>query len=75
MNEYEIVANYCNACGGASHPITTFEEAEAESPEAYIRQKHTKDFDRFEKELLPDGRILFTFDTGGVKYTYEFTRL
>ena len=73
MNEYEIVLKYCNGCAGEAYPTTTFEEAEAESPEAYLRQKHGKDGDKFRKEVQPDGRVHYVFDTGCVKYTYEFT--
>ena len=75
MKEYEIVAKYYNACGGADHPITTFDEVELENPDDYIRSKHTKDFEKFSKEILPDGQILYTFSPGCVKYTYEFTKL
>ena len=75
MKEYEIVAKYYNACGGAAHPRTDFDEAELADPADYVRGKHGKEFDKFVKEVLPDGRILFTFDNGSVKYTYEFTEL
>ena len=75
MKAYEIVAKYFNACGGANHPITTFDEAELENTEDYIRSKHPKDFENFSKEILPTGQILYTFSPGGVKYTYEFTQL
>ena len=50
-------------------------EVELNCPEDFIRQKHSRDFDKFIKELLPDGRLLYTYDTGGVAYTYEFTEI
>ena len=75
MKEYEIVAKFCNACAGSSRPQTYFEEAELESTDAYVRQKHGRDFDKFIKEILPDGRILYTYDNGSVTYSYEFTPL
>jgi hypothetical protein len=37
--------------------------------------KHGKEFDRFTKELLPTGQLLYQYDNGSVKYTYEFTAL
>jgi len=58
MKEYEIVAKYCNACGGTSHPQTSFEEAELESIDDYVRMKHSKDFDKFTKETLAIQSIL-----------------
>ena len=75
MKEYEIVYKYLNGCAGAAHPQIEFCEAELNCPEDYIRQKHTRDFDKFTKEVLSDGRIVFTYDTGGVAYIYEFTQL
>ena len=75
MKEYEIVAKYCNACAGSSRPQTFFEEAELESTDAFVKMKHSKDFDKFKKEILPDGRILYTYDNGSVTYSYEFTEI
>lgn len=75
MKEYEIVAKFCNACAGSNRPETFFEEAELDDPDAYVRGKHSREFDRFQKEILADGRILYTFDNGSVMYSYEFTPL
>ena len=33
------------------------------------------DFDKFKKETLTDGRILYTYDNGSVAYSYEFTEI
>ena len=75
MKEYEIVAKFCNACAGSSRPQTFFEEAELESTDDYVRMKHSKDFDRFSKEVLPNGQIIYRYDNGSVTYSYEFTEL
>lgn len=75
MKEYEIVAKYLNACAGSARPQTWFEEAELEDPDQFVRGKHAREFDSFRKELLPDGRIVYTFDNGSVAYIYEFTEL
>ena len=75
MKEYEIVYKYLNACAGAAHPQIEFLEAELNCPEDYIRQKHTRDFPKFQKEILPDGKILLSYDAGGVAYIYEFTEI
>ena len=75
MKEYEIVAKFCNACAGSSRPQTFFEEAELDSTDDFVRMKHGKDFDKFTKEPLPDGRILYQFDNGSVMYSYEFTEV
>ena len=75
MKEYEIVAKFCNACAGSSRPQTFFEEAELESTDDFVRRKHSKDFDRFQKETLFDGRTVYSYDNGSVAYSYEFTEL
>ena len=75
MTEYEIVAKFCNACAGSSRPQTFFEEAELENTDDFVRAKHSKDFDKFQKEILSDGRILYSYDNGSVAYSYEFTEM
>lgn len=75
MKEYEIVAKFLNGCAGAAHPQTFFEEAELASTDDFVRTKHGKDFDKFVKEILDDGRTVYTYDNGTVTYIYEFTEL
>lgn len=75
MKEYEIVAKFLNGCAGAAHPQTFFEEAELADTDDYVRTKHSRDFEKFQKEVLPNGQILYTYDNGTVTYIYEFTEL
>ena len=75
MEEYEIVAKFLNGCAGAAHPQTFFEEAELSDTDDFVRMKHGKDFDKFRKEILPTGQILYTYDNGTVTYIYEFTEI
>ena len=75
MTEYEIVATFLNGCAGAAHPQTYCEEAELENTDDFVRTKHGKDFDKFQKEVLPSGQIVYTYDNGTVTYIYEFTQL
>lgn len=75
MKEYEIVAKFLNGCAGAAKPQTFFEEAELDSTDSYVRMKHGPDFEKFVKQTLDDGRILYTFDNGTVCYIYEFTEI
>lgn len=74
MKYYEIVFTYLNGCSGTAYPQTSFEEAELSDTDDYIRQKHGKDFDKFQKEILPNGQILYAYH-GAVSYIYEFTEL
>lgn len=75
MKEYEIVAKFLNGCAGAAHPQTFFEEAELADTDDFVRTKHGKDFDKFQKEVLPGGQVVYTYDNGTVTYIYEFTEL
>lgn len=75
MKEYEIVYKYLNGCAGAAHPTTSFEEAELNTPEEYVRQKHGADFQKFTQEVTAGGQIIFTYDNGTVTHIYEFTEL
>ena len=75
MKEYEIVITYLNGCSGEAHPLTAFEEAELTNTDDFVKAKHGKDFDQFQKEIRPDGQIVYTFDNGTVRYIYEFTEI
>ena len=75
MKEYEIVVKFCNACAGSSRPQTYFEEAELENTDDFVRMKHRNDFDKFSKEILSSGQIVYKYDNGSVMYSYEFTEL
>lgn len=75
MKEYEIAATFLNGCAGAAHPQTFFEEAELANTDDFVRARHSRDFDKFVKEIKEDGQIVYTFDNGTVTYIYEFTEL
>lgn len=75
MKEYEIVAKFLNGCAGAARPQTFFEEAELANTDDFVRMKHGRDFEKFVKEVLPTGQVVYTYDNGTVTYIYEFTQL
>lgn len=74
MKEYEITCTFLNGCAGAAYPQNSFDEAELSDPADYIRRRHSRDFDKFEKEIRPDGRIVYSW-RGTVTYIYEFTEI
>ena len=74
MKEYEVVCTFLNGCAGAAHPQTSFEEVCAESPEAYLRQKHGRDFAKFRREPDADGRTVWAMREV-ITYIYEFHEL
>ena len=55
--------------------VGSLEEAELENTDDFVRMKHSKDFDKFSKEVLPTGQIIYKYDNGSVMYSYEFTEL
>jgi hypothetical protein len=75
MKEYEIVAKFLNGCAGAAHPQTFFEEAELANTDDFVRMKHSRDYEKFVKEILPSGEVVYTYNNGTVCYIYEFTEL
>ena len=74
MKDYEIVVTFYNGCAGREMPMTSFDEATLNDPGDYIRSKHGPDFEKFQRQILPDGRILYTYENG-VGYSYEFTQI
>ena len=74
MKEYEIVVTYLNGCAGEAYPQREFIEAELNDPADFVRQHHGKEFEKFIREDLPDGRVIFTYDHT-VRYIYEFTEI
>lgn len=74
MKEYEIAFTYLNGCAGTAYPQTSFEEAELADPADYVRRKHGPDFGKFEKEVRPNGQIVYAW-RGTVTYIYEFTEV
>ena len=75
MKEYEIVAKFLNGCAGEARPQTFFEEAELANTDDFVRMKHGKDFEKFVKEVLPTGQVVYTYHNGTVCYIYEFSDL
>lgn len=75
MKEYEIVLTYLNGCAGEAYPIRSIEEVEIASPEEYLRSKHTKDHDKFIKQIGDDQQLVYRFSNGAVTYIYEFNEL
>jgi len=75
MKEYEIVAKFVNGCAGEARPQTFFEEAELESTDDFVLMKHGRDFDKFTKETLASGQVIYKYDNGTVQYIYEFTEI
>lgn len=74
MNEYEILLEDINPCGGEQYAKKVFLEAKADSPEAYIAS-HDR-WPILEQSALPDGSsVIVTGDGKGNVHRYTFTEI
>ena len=74
MNEYEILIETINPCGGEAHAKREIIEAEAESPEAYVKSKAP--YPVIDRVLTSHGdTLIITGDGSGSIVRYTFTEL
>ena len=72
MHEYEIFVEEINPCGGEKHGKKTLIEAEADSPEAYVKENGR--FPILESILNENGDVVIvTGDNHGSIVRYTFT--
>ena len=72
MHEYEIFIEDINPCGGEKHSKKTLIEAEADSPEAYVKENGR--FPILESILNENGDVVIvTGDNHGSIVRYTFT--
>ena len=72
MHEYEICIETINPCGGSQHAIREIIEAEAASPEAYVKENGR--FPIIDTSETPDGdTLIITGDGKGYFIRYTFT--
>ena len=72
MHEYEIFVEEINPCGGEKHSKKTLIEAEADSPEAYVKENGR--FPILESILNENGDVVIvTGDNHGSIVRYKFT--
>ena len=72
MQDYEILIETINPCGGAAHAKKEFIEAEAASPEAYVRENGQ--YPIMDSGKNADGdTVITTGDGKGTVIRYTFT--
>lgn len=73
MNEYEVLVETINPCGGDRHAKKEFLEIEAKSPEQYVADNGT--FPVMSSGKTPEGDVIITTGDGkGSMVRYTFTR-
>ena len=72
MNEYEVLIEKINPCGGERFSQKEFLEVETDSPEAYVRKEGR--FPILDVSTCPNGDILIVTGDGKgnfVRYTFS----
>lgn len=72
MNEYEVLVEDINPCGGSQYGKKIFLEVEAESPEAYVRQNAK--WPILDMARNADGDVVITTGDGSgniIRYTFS----
>ena len=72
MNEYEIVIEEINPCGGSAHARKSIIEAEANSPESYVKENGRFPVIDISKNTNGD-TVITTGDGKGNFVRYTFT--
>ena len=72
MNEYEVLIETINPCGGEAHKEQEFKEIEAESPERYVAQNGSFPVIDSGKNAAGDA-VITTGDGKGTLVRYTFT--
>ena len=72
MNEYEVIIEEINPCGGERHANKKILEIEAESPESYIAENGR--FPIMDKTEMSNGDVVIVTGDGSgnmVRYTFS----
>ena len=72
MQEYEVLIETINPCGGEAHANKEFREIETDSPEAYVREQGRYPILDSFKNAAGD-TVITTGDGKGVMIRYTFT--
>ncbi len=72
MNEYEVLIETINPCGGEAHAKKEFQEIETESPERWVKENGRYPVLDSGKNLSGD-TVITTGDGKGVLIRYTFT--
>ena len=72
MNEYELLIETINPCGGEAHAKKEFKEVFAESPESYVAQNGRYQILDSGKNAAGD-TVITTGDGKGILIRYTFT--
>ena len=75
MKEYETVWEILNECPNNQMRDVFIDEIETDDPEAFILDKFKGKEITYEKNVKPDGTIVFEIFTSGIHQRYSFTEI
>lgn len=75
MKSYEAVWEIYNLCSNNQMRDVFIEELDLEDPEEYVKQKFKDKEFTYEKEIAPDGSVVFEIQTTGIRQRYTFTEI
>lgn len=75
MKSYEAVWEIFNLCSNNQMRDVFIEELDLEDPEEYICKKFRDKEFTYEKQVLPDGSLVFEIVTTGIRQRYTFTEI
>ena len=75
MNEYEVMKEIINACGGSRGADRSIEEIEVNSLQEYIQKKHPTDYQNVKSGHLENGDVIITLQGTDITYRYVFTEI
>lgn len=75
MREFEVIREIINQCPLNHSRDQFFEEIQCEDPESYLRQRYIGKDAVLEKQIQPDGSIVFDVYLSGMHQRYTFSEI
>lgn len=75
MREFEVIREIINQCPLNHSRDQFFEEIQCEDPESYLRQRYIGKDAVLEKQIQPDGSIIFDVYLSGMHQRYTFSEI
>lgn len=75
MREFEVIREIINQCPLNHSRDQFFEEIQCEDPESYLRQRYIGKDTVLEKQIQPDGSMVFDVYLSGMHQRYTFSEI
>ena len=75
MKEYEVIWEIFNKCANNQMRDVFIDEIRTDDPEKFILDKFKGKDVTYEKNVLPDGSLVFDIMTAGIRQRYTFAEI